>query len=126
MKKKWITLKRLWRKLDGHDRLFFGAHALLAALNLGCCFISPGCLVSFLWIGVVVFNYWVAIERVRRTRYRWFRLGDLRQFLLSNRKYAKLAGEYADCAKTLKETHSAYCKLQYDYNKLKKEARKKK
>lgn len=126
MKKKWITLKRLWRKLDGADRLFFGAHALLATLNLGVCFISPGSIVNFLWIGLITFNYLMAIERVRRARYRWFRLGDLRQFVLSNIKYAKLAGEYADCARELKETHSAYCKLQYDYNKLKKEVRKKK
>ena len=126
MKKKWITLKRLWRKLDGADRWFLGAQAVLAMLNLGVCFISPGSIVNFLWIGLITFNYLMAIERVRRARYRWFRLGDLRQFLLSNRKYAKLAGEYADCARELKETHSAYCKLQYDYNKLKKEVRKKK
>lgn len=126
MKKKWITLKRLWRKMDGADRWFLGAQAVLATLNLGVCFISPRGIVNFLWIGLITFNHLIAIERVRRTRYRWFRLGDLRQFLLSNRKYAKLAGEYADCAKTLKETHSAYCKLQYDYNKLKKEVRKKK
>lgn len=126
MKKKWITLKRRWRKLEGPDRLFFGAHALLAALNLGCCFISPGCIVVVLWIGVVVFNYWVSIERVRRARYRWFCLGDLRQISLSKSKYAKLRIDYADCAQELKKTHSDYCKLKYDYNKLKKEVRKKK
>lgn len=126
MKKRWITLKRRWRKLDGGSRLFFGVHAILAALNLGCCFISPGCIVSILWIGVVIFNEWTNIEQVRRTRYYWFRLGDARRTVLSYYKYAKLRADYADCAQELKKTHSDYCKLQYDYNKLKKEVRKKK
>ncbi len=126
MRKKWITLKRRWRKLDGGDRWFLGANAVLATLNLGLCFISPGSIVNILWIGLIVFNYCTAISRVRRAQYFWFRIGDVRQFVLSNMKYAKLAGEYIECTKELKETHSAYCKLQYDYNKLKKEVRKKK
>lgn len=126
MKKKWITLKRLWRKLDGADRWFLGAQAVLAMLNLGICFISPGSIVNFLWIGLIMFNYLIAIERVRRARYYWFCLGDYRQILLSKRKYAKLRADYGDCAQELKKTHSDYCKLQYDYNKLKKEVRKKK
>ena len=124
MKKKWITLRRLWRKLDGADRWFLGAQAVLAMLNLGVCFISPGRIVNFLWIGLITWNHCDAISRARRMLYAGHLIGNARGNLFSAKRLVNLAMDYDNCARELKKTRSDYCKLQYDYNKLKKEVRK--
>ena len=126
MKKRWITLKRRWRKLWPGDRLFFGCHIGLFVVNLVLCFISSGCIVNILWIGLITWKHCDAISRARRMLYAGYLIGDARGHLSSSKRLVKLAKDYDNCAQELKKTHSDYCKLQYDYNKLKKEVRKKK
>lgn len=126
MKKKWITLKRRWRKLGAGDRFFFGCHIGLSVVNLVLCFISPGCIVNMLWIGLITWNQCDAISRARRMLYAGYLIGNARGHLFSAKRLVNLAMDYDKCSRELKKTHSDYCKLQYDYNKLKKEVRKKK
>lgn len=124
MKKKWITLKRLWRKLGAGDRLFFGCQIGLFVVNLVLCFLSPGCIVNMLWIGLITWNHCDAISRARRMLYAGHLIGNARGHLFSAKRLVNLAMDYDNCARELKKTRSDYCKLQYDYNKLKKEVRK--
>lgn len=120
MKKKWITLKRRWKKLHRMDRQFFriiGAFTLLYLLLLP---VSLGFLVNLVWmISFIILQYFsISIRRNRQYVY-WLK-GCLHQSSADWIRHRRTMYEKAELKFKYDRLHSDYKKLEYDYNQLKK------
>ena len=120
MKKKWIALKRRWKKLEKGDRGMFQVYGWYAVLMSALSFVSVEFIVNAFWSLVVMFFAGFYIARRRLYQYRYFLKGRIRQEKLDWIKYTRTRFENAELGFKLKQLNSDYKKLEYDYNQLKK------
>jgi hypothetical protein len=120
MKKKWIALKRRWKKLEKGDRGMFQVYGWYAALMIAMSFVSVEFIVNAFWSLVVMFFASFYIARRRLDQYKYFLKGSIRQDRLDWITYTRIRYENAELGFKLKQLNSDYKKLEYDYNQLKK------
>ena len=120
MKKKWIALKRRWKKFEKGDRGMFQVYGWYAVLMIALSFVSVEFIVNVFWSLVVMFFAGFYIARRRLDQYRYFLKGRIRQEMLDWIKYTRTRFENAELGFKLKQLNSDYKKLEYDYNQLKK------
>lgn len=120
MKKKWIALKRKWKKLEKGDRGMFQIYGWYAVLMIALSFASVGFIVNAFWSLVVMIFAGFYIARRRLDQYRYYLKGGIHQEKQDWKKYARTRYENAELGFKLKQLNSDYKKLEYDYNQLKK------
>ena len=120
MKKKWIALKRRWKKLEKGDRGMFQIYGWYAVLMIALSFVSVEFIVDAFWSLAVIFFAGFYIARRRLEQYRYYLRGSIHQEKQDWKKYARTRYENAELGFKLKQLNSDYKKLEYDYNQLKK------
>ena len=127
MKQKFIQMKRRWRKLDKSDRWMYIAWGIIAVLNIPLvCMGSMSSLTTILWVFLLVFvkasEYALGRKRTRRM----FIVGKFRVALVLEECAMKLFrrhSEYMDLQAEHDELKQKYNKLECDYHRLKKQAK---
>ena len=120
MKKKWIALKRRWKKLEKGDRGMFQVYGWYAVLMIALSFASIEFIMNAFWSLVVMFFAGFYIARRRLDQYRYYLKGSIHQEKQDWIKYARTRYENVELGFKLKQLNSDYKKLEYDYNQLKK------
>lgn len=120
MKKKWITLKRRWKKLHRMDRQFFriiGAFTLLYLLLLP---VSPAFLINLVWMISMLTLQFFNISLRRNRQYVYWLKGCLHQSDVDWKRHRRTMYEKAELKFKYDRLNSDYKKLEYDYHQLKK------
>ena len=120
MKKKWITLKRRWKKLSPFDRRFYKGQVILVVFNLLMSILSILNLLNIMWVVLLTLIFTVSLSMRRRTAYLWYYKGRLHQNGVDCAKADDLVLWAKVVANENKQLNSDYKKLEYDYNQLKK------
>jgi hypothetical protein len=108
MKKKWIALKRRWKKLSPFDRRFYRVQAIVIAFNLLTLPFTWTAICSLLWVGLLTYVYSMELRSRRVEQYIYYYKGRWRQLGLDNKECLEAAA-----------IKSEYSRLCYNYNKLK-------
>ena len=116
MKKKWINLKRRWRKIGKGDRIFYRGQAIVIAFNLLILLFTWTAVFSLFWVGLLAYVYSMELARRRVCQWIYYYKGRWRQIDLDNVKLARAASLRLQYD-MLKSDHN---KLQCDYHRLKK------
>lgn len=120
MKKKWIALKRRWKKLSPFDRAVYVSQGAIVVFNLLMLMLSVLCLFNIMWIVFLTLTFSFGLQMRRRTAYLWYYKGRLHQNGVDCVKAENLAQWAKAVANENKRLNSDYKKLEYDYNQLKK------
>lgn len=120
MKKKWITLKRRWKKLSPFDRRFYKGQVILVVFNLLMSMLTLLNLLNIMWVVLLTLIFTFSLSMRRRTAYLWYHKGRLHQHGIDWVKMEDLVQWAREVARENKQLHSDYKKLEYDYNQLKK------
>lgn len=126
MKKKLKAMKRRWRKLHQMDRRFFrliGAFSILYLLLLPLSLAFLPCLA---WMMTLILLQCFNIGTRRNRQYVYYLKGMIRQEQIDWFANIKTRFDNAELSARLKQLHSGYKKLEYDYNQLKKNINSKK
>ena len=121
MKKKWIALKRKWKKLDNYDQANFKADFVI--LLAGLVFLIFGRGVGFTlmcWMFSNILLRTAYMSRIRIRKYWSYRNGKERQNRLDRDEIWEVLSENVKLKFDNNRLHSDYKKLEYDYNQLKK------
>lgn len=119
MKKKWIALKRRWKKLSTFDRRFYTGQVILVVFNLLMSILTILNLLNIMWIVLLTLIFTFSLSMRRRTAYLWYYKGRLHQNLVDRAKADDLVQWARGIARENKQLNSDYKKLEYDYNQLK-------
>lgn len=120
MKKKWIALKRRWKKLHRMDRQFFriiGAFTLLYLLLLPVSLVFLGNLV---WTSSFIILQYFSISIRRNRQYAYWLRGCIHQSNADWIRNRRTMYENAELKFKYDRLNSDYKKLEYDYHQLKK------
>ena len=120
MKKKWIALKRRWKKLSPFDRRFYKGQVILVVFNLLMSILTLLNLLNIMWIILMTLIFSFGLQTRRRTAYLWYHKGILHQHGIDWVKMEDLIQWAREVARENKQLNSDYKKLEYDYNQLKK------
>ena len=120
MKKKWIALKRRWKKLSPFDRRFYKGQVILVVFNLLMSMLNILNLFNIMWIILLTLIFSFGLQMRRRTAYLWYHKGRLHQHGIDWVKMEDLVQWAREVARENKKLNSDYKKLEYDYNQLKK------
>ena len=120
MKKKWIALKRRWKKLSPFDRRFYKGQVILVVFNLLMSILSILNLLNIMWVVLLTLIFTFSLSMRRRTAYLWYYKGRLHQNGVDCAKADDLVQWAKAVANENKQLNSDYKKLEYDYNQLKK------
>ena len=120
MKKKWIALKRRWKKLSPFDRRFYKGQVILVVFNLLMSMLTILNLLNIMWVVLLTLIFTFSLSMRRRTAYLWYHKGRLHQHGIDWVKMEDLVQWAREVARENKQLHSDYKKLEYDYNQLKK------
>ena len=120
MKKKWIALKRRWKKLSPFDRKFYKGQVILVVFNLLMSILTLLNLLNIMWIILLTLIFSFGLQTRRRTAYLWYHKGRLHQHGIDWVKMEDLIQWAREVARENKQLNSDYKKLEYDYNQLKK------
>ena len=120
MKKKWIALKRKWKKLEKGDRVMFTGYGWYTLAMIACSFVVINMLINALWAIILMFFTWIYIRHRRITQCRYFYEGRYHQLLEDRVKTAQLWEAVLEMNEIIRKQNSDYKKLEYDYNQLKK------
>ena len=120
MKKKWITLKRRWKKLSPFDRRFYKGQVIIVVFNLLMSILSILNLLNIMWVVLLTLIYTFCLQTRRRTAYLWYYKGRFHQNGVDHVKANDLVEWAKSVAHENKQLNSDYKKLEYDYNQLKK------
>lgn len=121
MKKKWIALKRRWKKLDSYDQAYFKADFVILFAGLILLIFGRG--VGFMLMCWMISNILLRtayMSRIRIRKYWSYRNGRERQDRLDRDEIREVRGENVKLKFDNNRLHSDYKKLEYDYNQLKK------
>ena len=121
MKKKWIALKRRWKKLDSYDQAYFKADFVILLAGLVLLIFGRG--VGFTLMCWMISNILLRtayMSRVRIRKYWSYRNGRERQKSLDTLAINAMIKISWSVHKENRRLHSDYKKLEYDYNQLKK------
>lgn len=121
MKKKWIALKRMWKKLDSYDQANFKVDFVILLAGLVFLFFGRGFgLTLMCWMINIILLRTGYMSRIRIREYWSYRNGKERQDRLDRDEIWEVRGENARLKFDNNRLHSDYKKLEYDYNQLKK------
>ena len=120
MKKKWIALKRRWKKLSPFDRRFYKGQVILVVFNLLMSMLTILNLLNIMWVVLLTLIFTFSLSMRRRTAYLWYHKGRLHQHGIDWVKMEDLVQWAREVARENKQLNSDYKKLEYDYNQLKK------
>ena len=120
MKKKWIALKRKWKKLSPFDRRFYKGQVVFVVFNLLISILTLLNLLNIMWIILLTLIFSFGLRTRRRTAYLWYHKGRLHQHGIDWVKMEDLIQWAREVARENKQLNSDYKKLEYDYNQLKK------
>ena len=120
MKKKWIALKRRWKKLSPFDRSFYKGQVILVVFNLLMSILTLLNLLNIMWTILLTLIFSFGLQTRRRTAYLWYHKGILHQHGIDWVKMEDLIQWAREVARENKQLNSDYKKLEYDYNQLKK------
>ena len=79
MKKKWIALKRRWKKLSPFDRRFYKGQVILVVFNLLMSMLNLLNLLNIMWIVFLTLIFTFSLSMRRRTAYLWYYKGRFHQ-----------------------------------------------
>lgn len=126
MKRKWIALRRVWRKMERADRWFFKWMSGLVALNLAFVWLIHGqAIENIVWLLLFISAKVWEIQRVRRARYRYYLRGEICQCRRTRPKFLAVVEDLEATTLELLHLKQDYNKLKCDYHRLKKEKRQK-
>ena len=120
MKKKWIALKRRWKKLSPFDRRFYKGQMILVVFNLLMSILTLLNLLNIMWVVLLTLIFTFSLSMRRRTAYLWYHKGRLHKHGIDWVKMEDLVQWAREVARENKQLNSDYKKLEYDYNQLKK------
>ena len=120
MKKKWIALKRRWKKLSPFDRRFYKGQMNLVVFNLLMSILTLLNLLNIMWVVLLTLIFTFSLSMRRRTAYLWYHKGRLHQHGIDWVKMEDLVQWARGIARENRQLNSDYKKLEYDYNQLKK------
>ena len=120
MKKKWIALKRRWKKLTKFDRRSFRVFGLLIAINTVFTLFSFSNIINTLWLAMFVWAHIRFIQIRIHTQMLWYWRGRNRQVKLNEVAAKQILAIAWNQHKKNIQLNSDYKKLEYDYNQLKK------
>ena len=121
MKKKWIALKRKWKKLNSYDQAYFKADFVILLAGLVLLIFGLGAGFTLMcWMISNILLRTAYMSRIRIRKYWSYRNGRERQDRLDRDEIWEVRGENAKLKFDNNRLHSDYKKLEYDYNQLKK------
>lgn len=126
MKRKWIALRRVWRKMERADRWFFKWMSGLVALNLAFVWMIHGqAIENIVWLLLFISAKVWEIQRVRRARYLYYLQGGVCYWERTRPKFLAVVEDLEATTLELLRLKQDYNKLKCDYHRLKKEKRQK-
>ena len=124
MKKKWINLKRRWRKMHKSDRKMFKGIGILTALNIAALPWVLHNVTNILWLLLLLWTHWIHVAALRvNTKYN-LRRGAMHQWWHDRKRYNELSEQLISAEFSRDRLNSKYKKLEYDYRQLKKQVKK--
>ena len=106
MKKKWIALKRRWKKLSPFDRRFYKGQVILVVFNLLMSILSILNLLNIMWVVLLTLIFTFSLSMRRRTAYLWYHKGRLHQHGIDWVKMEDLVQWARDVARENKQLNS--------------------
>ena len=124
MKKKWINLKRRWRKMHKSDRSYFACMGTLTALNIATLPWVLHNVTNILWLLLLLWTHQIHVAALRvNTKYNLHR-GAMHQWWRDRKRYNELSEQLISAESSRDRLNSKYKKLEYDYRQLKKQVKK--
>ncbi len=124
MKKKWINLKRRWRKMHKSDRKVFKGLGILIALNIAALPWVLYNVTNISWLLLLLWIHWIHVASLRKnTKYNLHR-GAMHQWWRDRKRYNELSEQLISAEFSRDRLNSKYKKLEYDYRQLKKQVKK--
>lgn len=121
MKKKWIALKRRWKKMDRYDQAYFKVDFVLLIAGLALLIFGRGVGFTLMcWMFSNILLRTAYMSRIRARKYQSYRKGQIRQNELDRDEIWELRSENVNIKFKYDRLHSDYKKLEYDYHQLKK------
>ena len=120
MKKKWIALKRRWKKLHHMDRRFFRLIGVFMLFYLTLTFLWISFLPNLVWMTTLMMLQYFNISIRRNRQYAYYLRGCYHQLTADWVRDRRTVYENAELKVKNRRLHSDYKKLEYDYNQLKK------
>ena len=124
MKKKWINLKRRWRKMHKSDRMHFACMGTLTALNIATLPWAHGNVMNILWLALLLWMRWMYVAALRKDSYYYFHRGALHQWWSDDKRRVQVLEQCFQAERAYADLNSKYKKLEYDYRQLKKQVKK--
>ena len=121
MKKKWIALKRRWKKMDRYDQAYFKVDFVILIAGLVLLIFGRGVGFTLMcWMFSNILLRTAYMSRIRVRKYQSYRKGKIRQNELDRDEIWELRQENVHIKFKYDRLHSDYKKLEYDYHQLKK------
>ena len=120
MKKKWIALKRRWKKLHRMDRRFFRLIGAFMLFYLALTFLWISFLPNLVWMTTLMMLQYFNICIRRNRQYAYYLRGCVHQLTVDWVRDRRTVNENVELKVKNRRLHSDYKKLEYDYNQLKK------
>ena len=124
MKKKWINLKRRWRKMHKSDRSYFACMGILTALNIATLPWEMDNVINIAWLSLLLWTRWMYVASLRKNTKRDLRRGAMHQWWHDRKRYNELSEQLISAEFSRDRLNSKYKKLEYDYRQLKKKVKK--
>ena len=124
MKKKWINLKRRWRKMHKSDRSYFACMGILTALNIATLPWEMDNVINIAWLSLLLWTRWMYVASLRKNTKRDLRRGAMHQWWHDRKRYNELSEQLISAEFSRDRLNSKYKKLEYDYRQLKKQVKK--
>lgn len=123
MKKKWINLKRRWRKMHKSDRSYFACMGTLTALNIVSLLWEMDNVINIAWLSLLLWTRWMYIASLRKNTKRDLHRGAMHQWWRDRKRYNELSEQLISTEFSRDRLNSKYKKLEYDYRQLKKQVK---
>ena len=123
MKKKWINLKRRWRKMHKSDRSYFACMGTLTAFNIATLPWVHSNVMNILWLALLLWTRWMYVASLRKNTKHAFHRGAMHQWRYDRRRYDELSEQLISAKFSRDRLNSKYKKLEYDYRQLKKQVK---
>lgn len=121
MKKKWIALKRRWKKMDRYDQAYFKVDFVILIAGLVLLIFGRGVGFTLMcWMFSNICLRTAYMSRIRTRKYQSYRRGKIRQNELDRDEIWELRSENVNIKFKYDRLNSDYKKLEYDYHQLKK------
>ena len=124
MKKKWINLKRRWRKMHKSDRSYFACMGTLTALNIISLPWEMDNVINIAWLALLLWMRWMYVASLRINTKCDLRRGAMHQWWHDRKRYNELSEQLISAEFSRDRLNSKYKKLEYDYRQLKKQVKK--